>query len=95
LLLTQANCVEFWHRQSVFEGSMPDGILAMIAAIGNINNAVAIGAAKGGGSKPFTRSGQTHYFYQLMHRYFNFCQNPSTPQELKAIYAAITSFPVR
>lgn len=94
-LLTNGDCLAFWRRQTLLESSMPDGIIEMRAAIGNIPVAVGIGAKKGGGDKPFSRSEDTHYFYGLMHRYQIFCDDPTTTAELKLISAAIRRFPVR
>ena len=96
LLLTQANCVQFWNRQTIMKKSMPAGIVTMRGLLGeDVNEAVAVGARKGGGGKPFKRSANTHYFYQLMHRYRQFCQTPTTAADLKAIYFTISRFPVR
>jgi hypothetical protein len=94
-LLTRQNCLAFWRRQTLLEESMPDGIIEMRAAIGNVLAAVGIGATRGAGGKPFSRSEDTHYFYQLMHRYQSFCDAPTTTAELKLIAAAIRRFPMR
>jgi hypothetical protein len=95
-LLTRPNCLEFWNRQTLRGGSMPDGIVEMRAAMdGDLNAAIAIGADKYGPSKAWKRSENTHYFYQLMSEYRSFVQHPTTVVDLKKIQFKIQSFPVR
>ncbi len=78
----------FWKEQTPFGTAPPDGIVSMRQMINtHFGHAIQVGAQKGLGPCPSSRSRRTHTFYVLLRRYAS-----SVVQELPEICAQFETF---